>query len=348
MADNLTIPGTHDTAEWVDAVKLIDTDEPVQGGIDGVDNQPNIHLAKRSRWLKAQIDAVIAWAELEPDTAVLTQLKDAIAAKLAAATTTVAGLIELATNTEVQTGTDPTRAVTPAGLSARTATETRTGIIELATNAEVLAGADTARAVTPAGVKAAIDASTTEVAAASTDAAGIIEIATIAEALTGTDTTLAVTPAGLAAAVTSATRVGTIIAFAASAAPSGFLKCNGAEIDRTTYAALFAAIGTAFGAGDGASTFNLPDLRGEFLRGWDDGRGIDVDRVFGSEQLDAMQGHIHNGTVGGSGSGVQSGTNWPRTGGSVGSPVSDGVNGDPRTAAETRPRNVAVLYCIKY
>jgi microcystin-dependent protein len=51
----------------------------------------------------------------------------------------------------------------------------------------------------------------------------------------------------------------------------GWLKCNGAAVSRSTYAVLFAAIGTLYGAGDGTTTFNLPDYRGEFLRGLDDG-----------------------------------------------------------------------------
>ena len=71
-----------------------------------------------------------------------------------AASATVAGLVELATDAETQTGTDTARAITPANLAARTATETRTGIVELATTAEVVTGTDTARAVTPAGVAA--------------------------------------------------------------------------------------------------------------------------------------------------------------------------------------------------
>lgn len=86
---------------------------------------------------------------------------------------------------------------------------------------------------------------------------------------------------------------GTVLYFAGSAAPAGWLKANGAAVSRTAYAALFAAIGTTYGAGDGRSTFNLPDLRGEFLRGWDDGRGVDAGRVFGSAQAHALQSHQH-------------------------------------------------------
>ena len=74
-----------------------------------------------------------------------------------AASTTVAGLVERATDAETQTGTDATRYVSPASLSARTATTTRTGVVELATNAETITGTDSARAVTPAGLTSALD-----------------------------------------------------------------------------------------------------------------------------------------------------------------------------------------------
>ena len=86
---------------------------------------------------------------------------------------------------------------------------------------------------------------------------------------------------------------GQIGLFAMDYAPAGWLKANGAAVSRTLYANLFAAIGTRFGAGDGYSTFNLPDLRGEFPRFWDDGRGIDLGRVFGSVQSDNTRRHIH-------------------------------------------------------
>ena len=68
-------------------------------------------------------------------------------------------------------------------------------------------------------------------------------------------------------AIGKAVPAGTVIAFAANAAPEGFLLCNGAAVSRTTYKALFSAIGTTYGAGDGASTFNLPDLADRFIQG---------------------------------------------------------------------------------
>lgn len=60
---------------------------------------------------------------------------------------------------------------------------------------------------------------------------------------------------------------GVILTFGGSTVPEGFLLCNGAAISRTTYAKLFAAIGTLYGAGDGATTFNLPDMRDKFAEG---------------------------------------------------------------------------------
>ena len=60
---------------------------------------------------------------------------------------------------------------------------------------------------------------------------------------------------------------GSIIPFAGSSIPTGYLLCNGAVVSRTTYANLFKVIGTTYGAGDGSTTFNLPDLRDRFLEG---------------------------------------------------------------------------------
>lgn len=148
---------------------------------------------------------------------------------------------------------------------------------------------------------------------------------------------------------------GTIGFFAGSAAPTGWLKANGAAVSRTTFAALFTAIGTTYGVGDGSTTFGLPDMRGNFVRAFDDGRGVDTGRVLGSSQTDAMQGHKHQVSPA---DGLQSiGNNSasdpvvtfgaPTNTYTTTSPITDGVNGTPRTAAETRPVNVALLCCIK-
>lgn len=152
------------------------------------------------------------------------------------------------------------------------------------------------------------------------------------------DTQIAAIPAA-----TDQTPAGTVIWTARSTAPTGYLKANGAAISRTTYAALFSAIGTTYGSGNGSTTFNLPDLRGEFIRGWDDGAGIDSGRVFGSKQAQAIQSHTHSGVVGTNVNGSVT-----VNGGIIGV-QSDGVDtsigntGGP----ETRPRNIALLACIK-
>lgn len=135
--------------------------------------------------------------------------------------------------------------------------------------------------------------------------------------------------------------VGKVIWTAQSTVTAGYLKCNGAAVSRTTYADLFSAIGTTFGAGDGSTTFSLPDLRGEFIRGWDDSRGIDASRAFGSLQADELKSHTHNANyVMQLDSGVGPAAYFARGGGST---ATSATGGD-----ETRPRNVALLACIKY
>lgn len=96
------------------------------------------------------------------------------------------------------------------------------------------------------------------------------DIATQAEAEAGTASNCLMTPQRVAqaiAALAQQTPTGMLACFACTAIPEGWLACNGAKVSRTTYAALFAAIGTTFGAGDGSTTFTLPNLDGRFLEG---------------------------------------------------------------------------------
>ena len=161
--------------------------------------------------------------------------------------------------------------------------------------------------------------------------------------------------------------VGEVAFFASATPPSGWLKANGAAVSRTTYAALFAAIGTTFGAGDGRTTFNLPDLRGEFLRCLDDGRNIDRGRRLGTAQGDTIRNIIGklDGSAMGSGNQVLEGkmiasgaigTTYQQRqwSGDQGGWGEQSVSFDfdasrvVPTANENRPRNVALLACIKY
>ncbi|QPB08629.1 tail protein [Burkholderia phage Mica] len=176
---------------------------------------------------------------------------------------------------------------------------------------------------------------------------------------------------------------GMVMYFAGSAAPAGWLKANGAAISRTAYGALFARIGTTYGAGDGANTFNLPDLRGEFLRGFDDGRGIDPSRAFGSMQdgtwirtvaqewagSDIADGKQYFAGIGwaspdsrivnaGVGNVVPNGAKSPGGGDYDRATTDNGITGaaqidQTQQAAmnnwiRMRPHNVAVLACIKF
>jgi microcystin-dependent protein len=160
---------------------------------------------------------------------------------------------------------------------------------------------------------------------------------------------------------------GSVIWTAGTSAPTGYLKANGAAVSRSTYAALFGVIGTLYGSGDGSTTFNLPDLRGEFIRGWDDGRGVDAGRVFASAQAQAYQSHTHTGSTDTAGShahsydrAVAAGDNDASAGStrqtqdatqtfgtsSAGS-HSHSFTTNASGGTETRPRNIALLACVK-
>lgn len=91
---------------------------------------------------------------------------------------------------------------------------------------------------------------------------------------------------------------GQIAMFAMTSPPTGWLKCNGAAVSRTTYSDLFAAIGTTWGSGDGSTTFNVPDMRGRFARALDDGKGIDSGRSIATTQASQNKSHTHTGTTG--------------------------------------------------
>lgn len=162
---------------------------------------------------------------------------------------------------------------------------------------------------------------------------------------------------------------GAVMSFAMNQAPAGWLMANGAAVSRAEYSRLFAAIGTTHGSGNGSTTFNLPDLRGEFVRGWDNGRGVDTGRTLGSRQGDLFRAHNHTASTGTAGR-HRHGLSIIRANASTGNYLEDasssaeGLNRFNYTdyegehnhsvtvnnngGAETRPRNVALLYCVKY
>ncbi|MBJ2219610.1 phage tail-collar fiber domain-containing protein [Pseudomonas sp. MF7453] len=88
--------------------------------------------------------------------------------------------------------------------------------------------------------------------------------------------------------------VGMVAAFDRETAPPGWLERNGADVSRTTYAKLFAVIGTRYGSGDGSTTFNVGDSRGMFIRGWDNHRGLDSGRQLSTVQQGQNAAHTHH------------------------------------------------------
>ena len=148
--------------------------------------------------------------------------------------------------------------------------------------------------------------------------------------------------------------VGSIISSASGTTPTGYLPANGALVSRTQYSALFLAIGTTYGAGDGSTTFALPNLSGVFARGSGSQTigGITYSGTLGATSGDAMQGHVHaigrtlNQITGSYYQNINSGSLNISYQDSTGVPISDGTNGTPRTGSETRPANVSVAYYI--
>lgn len=146
---------------------------------------------------------------------------------------------------------------------------------------------------------------------------------------------------------------GTVLPFVGTNVPDGFLFCNGDAYDVSQYPELYAVIGNTYGGG--TTSFQVPDLRGVFLRGLDNRpEGLDPQytRSLGSYQADAFQGHYHRFNEGQRDGGADSNNAARITAGvdreKVFEPITDGVNGEPRTSSETRPKNIAVNYIIKY
>ncbi|MFJ2536620.1 phage tail protein [Pseudomonas sp. NPDC087614] len=143
----------------------------------------------------------------------------------------------------------------------------------------------------------------------------------------------------------SALPVGATVAFPVDKVAPGFLELDGSVKSIAVYPDLAAFLGTAFNKGDeGAGNFRLPETRGEFLRGWDHGRGVDAGRAIGSWQADDNKAHVHNNNSVSGSSGRQD-TLSGGTGIFVGGATSG--NTSSSGGAEARPRNLAVMWCIK-
>jgi microcystin-dependent protein len=169
---------------------------------------------------------------------------------------------------------------------------------------------------------------------------------------------------------------GAVMPFAMNLAPSGWLAANGAAVSRTTYATLFNAIGTTYGTGNGSTTFNLPDLQGYFVRGAGTNSDGTASATFGAKQADAVKNHTHSGSTGHdspdhthqvyrtistfrSGDREIDGDSRSTDDWFAAESTSSGASTrhqhsfttssqSPAGATETRPANIALLYCIKF
>ena len=243
------------------------------------------------------------------------------------------------------------------------ATTSVKGASGIADQATVNTATSTDQAVTPGTLATGI---ANYLPDASESVKGVVEIATSTEVAAGTDNGKAISPAGFKQSINNlgiTNPAGSILMFGGTDAPTGFLLCDGSAVDRSTFADLFAVIGETFGAGDTSTTFNVPDLRGEFVRGWDamggSARGVDSGRAFGSTQNSTNLAHSHNVTDPGHAhdiaavsdttaavaAGAASAGAAPSTGATDNQVTSVTIQNSGDT--EARPRNIALSYIIK-
>jgi len=182
-----------------------------------------------------------------------------------------------------------------------------------------------------------------------------VTIASADQIKEGTSNSAVVTPQGLTESGVFADYTASVHWFATQISPAGFIKANGATLLIADYPELFAKLGTTFG-GDGITSFAIPDIRGEFIRGWDDGRGVDAGRVFGSRQTDLSKSHNHDFLYGIRNNGDNGGFGGSYFGTPIGIRGTNGLNSNGTSTttieaeggSETRPRNIALIAYIKY
>ncbi|MGE8349318.1 MAG: tail fiber protein [Pseudomonas protegens] len=144
----------------------------------------------------------------------------------------------------------------------------------------------------------------------------------------------------------SALPVGAMVPFPKGTVPAGFLEVDGSVQSTATYPDLAAYLGATFNTGgEGAGNFRLPESRGEFLRGWDHGRGVDAGRGLGSWQADEFKSHTHSVKDSSYAGNVFDSWVYGDTGNGV--TEDENLRTNSSGGSETRPRNLAVMWCIK-
>ncbi len=315
----------NETVTWEEGIYQWEEEDPVVGGEGGIDNVPTRQLANRTAWLKAQLTALgEASQPLHAKLSALAALTLAANQTLYATGThsfAATGLTEFmrsllddadAATARATLGAAPLASPALSGVPTAPTASGGTNTTQLATTAFVQSAVsalvnsapgalDTLQELAAAlGNDANFAATMTSALAAKAPLASptLTGTPTAPTASAGTSSTQIATTAFVHGAVSNSGAVSQVGYFARTSPPEGWLKANGAAVSRTTYAALFAAIGTNFGAGNGSTTFNLPDLRGVFPRGWDDSRGVDTGRTFGSLQAGQNEAHTHSGNTG--------------------------------------------------
>lgn len=337
-----------ETARWETGIYQLETSDPVMGGADGIDNRQAKQLGNRTLWLKNELElmsrtipaAVTKSDAVNSDSSTDVATSKAVKAaydKAVAAENAASGAVKTSGNQDIGGNKTFTAAATFKG-----GAFVADSVGDFNANQWLQIGANNVNSYF-------YNKKSGKYLSMRNDG----EIRYDGKRLLNTDDLLGMVPSG------------TVLYFAGQTAPAGWLKANGAAVSRTAYAALFAAIGTTYGVGDGRNTFNLPDLRGEFIRGWDDGRGVDTPRPMGSAQVDAVRQHYHG--IGYISPNNDDGAfvvrNWTTTEQQTMQFINGNGNSAIRTlsassnlgttnaiddaAGETRPRNVALLAIIK-
>lgn len=255
---------------YTENVPQVEISDPVAGGASGPVNLMGKAIANRTKWLKAQVDSLLNRATALENKFGSGSLSD--------------GLMKVQNLADL-----PDKAASRTNLGVPSLEHTHdANYLKINSNLADLDNALTAR--TNLGV--ADIHFVTATPAASLGKNGDVAIQSVNNATS--IFWLKQNGAWIAQIPAQATELpGVVKSFAGATCPVGYLVCNGQAVSRSTYAALFAAIGTTYGLGDGATTFNVPDIRGLVIRGYDGGRGVDLNRAFGSTQDGQNKAHAH-------------------------------------------------------
>lgn len=309
-----------DNSAWIPAIYQLEETDPVEGGPGGVDNLQSTQLGNRTAWLKARALAALRMEDIKP----------------------ISG----------------TYNVTSADIGQVLSVHVPTGAV---INLPPLAGFPKGNplcivvAETGTGSTVALNGSGGNVIENYLNSGdGVVSYTLIQGSrivLIATETSWVIVLKSTPVVVTSGFAPGDVkfTAAPASVPQPGFLLCQGQIVSRTTYADLFAAIGTTWGVGDALTTFQLPDYRDRFPRIHNGGNGHDVGRVFGSYQADSLKDHTHTVTVQETQGGIDFGDGSTRSS-FTGESLDMLTTSSPSTgaAAETRPINAGVNGWIKY